>query len=462
MGRKKIQISRIGDERNRQVTFTKRKFGLMKKAYELSVLCDCEIALIIFNSSNKLFQYASTDMDKVLLKYTEYNEPHESRTNKDIVEMLRKKEFKGGDSPDEYGALSKKDKSGLESPDDSNDCYGLTPRTEEKYQRINQEFEEMIKRNSRIAPNIQNLQNYQHPMQVSVPVNPGSDYPSPQQQSSSSAMSLAPPQQNIPSHSPRPSSAGEMIDLSSGGGGHQNGYPSSVSPHMNNSKQSPNQARPNLRVVIPSNRNDIVNQLVRGATTGLHTPSLSQATPSNPAANSSFVSGGLSSVYPSEFHLNTGDLQSLAGFNTPGGLSGQWSSSQAGPLTAAIQAVGGINPINSAALSMMGQNHGINTSSSNTTSHLANSLHAHSSSIKSEPASPQQRETHTPQSSSHLRPPGQGGAHSPSHHLSHPHSLSPNTLNTHHQGATSPGLQDKDMGPGGKRLRMQSDGWNPT
>lgn len=59
----------------------------MKKAYELSVLCDCEIALIIFNHANKLFQYASTDMDKVLLKYTEYNEPHESRTNADIIEV---------------------------------------------------------------------------------------------------------------------------------------------------------------------------------------------------------------------------------------------------------------------------------------------------------------------------------------------------------------------------------------
>jgi hypothetical protein len=56
MGRKKIQISRITDERNRQVTFNKRKFGVMKKAYELSVLCDCEIALIIFSSSNKLYQ----------------------------------------------------------------------------------------------------------------------------------------------------------------------------------------------------------------------------------------------------------------------------------------------------------------------------------------------------------------------------------------------------------------------
>ncbi|NXI28179.1 MEF2B factor, partial [Sterrhoptilus dennistouni] len=91
MGRKKIQISRILDQRNRQVTFTKRKFGLMKKAYELSVLCDCEIALIIFNSTNRLFQYASTDMDRVLLKYTEYSEPHESRTNSDILETLKRK-----------------------------------------------------------------------------------------------------------------------------------------------------------------------------------------------------------------------------------------------------------------------------------------------------------------------------------------------------------------------------------
>uniref|UniRef100_A0A1I8GJU7 Protein kinase domain-containing protein n=1 Tax=Macrostomum lignano TaxID=282301 RepID=A0A1I8GJU7_9PLAT len=83
------------------VTFTKRKFGLMKKAYELSVLCDCEIALIIFNNSNRLFQYASTDMDKVLLKYTEYNEPHESRTNKDIVEYLSKKDGKHPSGPDD-------------------------------------------------------------------------------------------------------------------------------------------------------------------------------------------------------------------------------------------------------------------------------------------------------------------------------------------------------------------------
>ncbi|XP_053325237.1 myocyte-specific enhancer factor 2B [Spea bombifrons] len=93
MGRKKIQIARILDHRNRQVTFTKRKFGLMKKAYELSVLCDCEIALIIFSGTNRLFQYASTDMDQVLLKYTDYTEPHESRTNSDILEALKRRKL---------------------------------------------------------------------------------------------------------------------------------------------------------------------------------------------------------------------------------------------------------------------------------------------------------------------------------------------------------------------------------
>lgn len=130
MGRKKIQIQRITDERNRQVTFTKRKFGLMKKAYELSVLCDCEIALIIFNHSNKLFQYASTDMDKVLLKYTEYNEPHESRTNADIIETLRKKGFNGCDSPEP----------------DGDDSIDQSPLMEDKYRKGSEDLDILFKR----------------------------------------------------------------------------------------------------------------------------------------------------------------------------------------------------------------------------------------------------------------------------------------------------------------------------
>ncbi|KAG1149750.1 hypothetical protein G6F38_002563 [Rhizopus arrhizus] len=87
MGRRKIRIEPIKDDRNRQVTFLKRKQGLMKKAYELSVLCNCEVALIIFNNqNNKLIQYASTDIDNVLIRYTKYDEPHESKVNDDFKE----------------------------------------------------------------------------------------------------------------------------------------------------------------------------------------------------------------------------------------------------------------------------------------------------------------------------------------------------------------------------------------
>uniref|UniRef100_A0A673MEW6 Myocyte-specific enhancer factor 2C-like n=1 Tax=Sinocyclocheilus rhinocerous TaxID=307959 RepID=A0A673MEW6_9TELE len=153
MGRKKIQIARIMDERNRQVTFTKRKFGLMKKAYELSVLCDCEIALIIFNSTNKLFQYASTDMDKVLLKYTEYNEPHESRTNSDIMETLRKKGLNGCDSTD------------IDAEDS-----GHSPESEDKYRKINEDIDLMISRQRLCA-----IPQSNYDMPVSIPVsNPNS------------------------------------------------------------------------------------------------------------------------------------------------------------------------------------------------------------------------------------------------------------------------------------------------
>lgn len=49
MGRKKIAIEKIEDDRMRQITFAKRKNGLLKKAMELAVLCDCEVSLIIFN-----------------------------------------------------------------------------------------------------------------------------------------------------------------------------------------------------------------------------------------------------------------------------------------------------------------------------------------------------------------------------------------------------------------------------
>ena len=60
MTRKKIPIKKIDNINARQVTFSKRRKGLFKKAQELSTLCDAEIALIVFSATGKLFEYASS------------------------------------------------------------------------------------------------------------------------------------------------------------------------------------------------------------------------------------------------------------------------------------------------------------------------------------------------------------------------------------------------------------------
>ncbi|GLT61980.1 hypothetical protein SLA2020_346500 [Shorea laevis] len=70
MGRGRVELKRIENKINRQVTFAKRRNGLLKKAYELSVLCDAEVALIIFSSRGKLYEFCSTSsMLKTLERY---------------------------------------------------------------------------------------------------------------------------------------------------------------------------------------------------------------------------------------------------------------------------------------------------------------------------------------------------------------------------------------------------------
>ncbi|KAL7192289.1 hypothetical protein ACSBR2_024180 [Camellia fascicularis] len=74
MGRGRVQLKRIENKINRQVTFSKRRSGLLKKAHEISILCDAEIALIIFSTKGKLFEY-STDscMERILERYERYS-----------------------------------------------------------------------------------------------------------------------------------------------------------------------------------------------------------------------------------------------------------------------------------------------------------------------------------------------------------------------------------------------------
>ncbi|XP_010109355.2 floral homeotic protein AGAMOUS isoform X1 [Morus notabilis] len=69
MGRGKIEIKRIENTTNRQVTFCKRRNGLLKKAYELSVLCDAEVALIVFSSRGRLYEYANNSVRGTIERY---------------------------------------------------------------------------------------------------------------------------------------------------------------------------------------------------------------------------------------------------------------------------------------------------------------------------------------------------------------------------------------------------------
>nr|AUT32391.1 AP3-like protein [Cornus canadensis] len=59
MARGKIQIKRIENSTNRQVTYSKRRNGLFKKANELTVLCDAKVSIIMFSSTNKLHEFIS-------------------------------------------------------------------------------------------------------------------------------------------------------------------------------------------------------------------------------------------------------------------------------------------------------------------------------------------------------------------------------------------------------------------
>ncbi|XP_064981682.1 MADS-box protein SVP isoform X1 [Musa acuminata AAA Group] len=73
MVREKIQIKKIDNTAARQVTFSKRRRGLFKKAAELSVLCDADVALIVFSSTGKLFEFCSSSMKKILDKHSTHS-----------------------------------------------------------------------------------------------------------------------------------------------------------------------------------------------------------------------------------------------------------------------------------------------------------------------------------------------------------------------------------------------------
>ncbi|KAI1239696.1 hypothetical protein IHE44_0011120, partial [Lamprotornis superbus] len=443
------------------VTFTKRKFGLMKKAYELSVLCDCEIALIIFNSTNKLFQYASTDMDKVLLKYTEYNEPHESRTNSDIVETLRKKRLNGCDSPDP----------------DADDSVGHSPESEDKYRKLNEDIDLMISRQRLCAVPPPNFE-----MPVSIPVsnhnnlvysNPVSSLGNP------NLLPLAHPSLQRNNMSP-PSAVfhfnplGGLMggDLTTGAGTSAgNGYgnphnspgllvsPGNLNKNMQAKSPPPmslgmNNRKPDLCVLIPPGSKSTmpsVSQRINNSQSAqsLATPVVSIATPTLPGQGMGGYKSTISTTCGTEYSLSSADISSLSDFNTASAL-------HLGSVTGWQQQH--LHNMPPSALSQLGACTSTRLSQSTNLSLPS----TQSLNIKSEPVSPPRDHTTTP--SKHQQHTRHEAGRSPVDSLSSCSSSYDGSDREDHRnefhspiGLTRP-LPDERESPSVKRMRL-SEGW---
>jgi hypothetical protein len=107
-GRKKIEIKKLEKDSNKQVTFSKRRQGLFRKASELCILCDVRASIIVFSPADKLYSFGQPNTDAILNSYingttefvdaksiedsstyTEYNGQYEDALK--MLEMEKKK-----------------------------------------------------------------------------------------------------------------------------------------------------------------------------------------------------------------------------------------------------------------------------------------------------------------------------------------------------------------------------------
>ncbi|KAK1554325.1 hypothetical protein Q3G72_010733 [Acer saccharum] len=159
MAREKIKIKKIDNVTARQVTFSKRRRGLFKKAEELSVLCDAEVALIIFSATGKLFEYSSASMKDIISKYNlhssnlgKLNQPslelqlensNHMRLNKEVADKShRLRQMRGED----LQGLNIEELQQLEKMLES----GLTRVTETKGERIINEISSLERKGAQL------------------------------------------------------------------------------------------------------------------------------------------------------------------------------------------------------------------------------------------------------------------------------------------------------------------------
>ncbi|XP_074378391.1 agamous-like MADS-box protein AGL62 [Apium graveolens] len=89
IGRQKIKIAKIERKNHLQVTFSKRRSGLFKKASELCTLCGVEIAIIVFSPAGKVFSFGHPNVEGIIDRFFGRNPPPSNSSTLHLVEAHR-------------------------------------------------------------------------------------------------------------------------------------------------------------------------------------------------------------------------------------------------------------------------------------------------------------------------------------------------------------------------------------
>ncbi|XP_075660930.1 agamous-like MADS-box protein AGL65 [Castanea sativa] len=92
MGRVKLKIKRLESTSNRQVTYSKRRHGILKKARELAILCDIDIALLMFSPTGRstLYQGENRNFEEVIAKFSQLTPQERAKRKLESLEALKK------------------------------------------------------------------------------------------------------------------------------------------------------------------------------------------------------------------------------------------------------------------------------------------------------------------------------------------------------------------------------------
>ncbi|KAL8732669.1 MAG: hypothetical protein Q9166_002645 [cf. Caloplaca sp. 2 TL-2023] len=221
MGRRKIEIKAIKDDRNRSVTFLKRKGGLFKKAHELSVLCSVDVAVIIFGHNKKLYEYSSGDINETIGRFQYYGGAHEHK------------------GPADFAGRSNLD------DDDDDDMGSPPPEDQMQHEPIPPEHGYPPHLQSQPPHMRQPAQSVSPPIQNGVPYYQRNHTPQPQMISRPQSRNMVHPS-NYPSRAPEyaSSQASHQHHPVSQGPQGANGYAYHPNPSVYNSHGVPGQQQP--------------------------------------------------------------------------------------------------------------------------------------------------------------------------------------------------------------------------